>query len=223
MRTTSFSPAASLTSDPEPNQRGHRDARAAVRLDPDYVPGVGRPRKPLSTTTSGPAPATRYRVPAQSRAAIRAPALSLDPRANMSDAAEYLDRPRRPRAERLAEADERRSGAPSQNGRTTRARISLRRTCRATAGLLEEANAPLRRGSRPSTLRIAEFRSGGEASSLQFGDFAKARSYFALDDSSSSWRRTPTQAQLLLREDKPEAAVRFSCWRAARGSRRSPA
>ncbi len=96
-------------------------------------------------------------------------------------------------------------GSSFANGRTTRARTSLWHTCCATRACSRKPRGDCD-AARALDPQNREFRSCGEAFA-QFGDFAKARSYFALDDSSSTWRRNH-EAQLLLREDKSEAAVR---------------
>ena len=74
------------------------------------------------------------------------------------------------------------------------------------AGLLEEAtrHCDAARALDPQNRGL---RSCGEAFA-QLGDFAKARSYFALDDPSSLWRKSH-EAELLLREDKTEAGLRL--------------
>ena len=135
-----FLRSASLTSDPEPNQRGIEMLERAVRLDPEYAPAwaaLGNRYYYVGGSGSG----TAY---AQSRAAIER-ARSLDP--NMSDAAQYaivLET----EGGRLAEADEARAGAPWQTAerRAGAFRAGVRAALRGPA---RGIHAPLRRGPRP--------------------------------------------------------------------------
>jgi len=192
-----FLRSAPLTSDPEPNQQGIALLERAVRLDPDYAPAwaaLGNRYYYVGGSGSGAA----Y---AQARSAIDH-ALALDP--NLSDAAEYsilLE----VEGGRLAEADARAQELLRRRPNDARAQFAQAYVLR-YAGLLEES-ARHCDAARALDPQNREFRSCGEAFA-QLGDFAKARSYFELDDSSSGWRRNH-EAQLLLRENKSEAAARI--------------
>ena len=192
-----FLRSAPLTSDPEPNQRGIEMLERAVRLDPDYAPAwaaLGNRYYYVGGSGSG----TAY---AQSRAAIER-ALSLDP--NLSDAADtsiVLET----EGGRLAEADGRARELLRKRPNDAHAHFAQAYVLR-YAGLLEEAtrHCDAARALDPQNRGL---RSCGEAFA-QLGDFAKARSYFALDDPSSLWRKSH-EAELLLREDKTEAGLRL--------------
>ena len=192
-----FLRSAALTSDPEPNRQGIELLERAVRLDPDYAPAwaaLGNRYYYVGGSGSG----TAY---AQSRAAIER-ALALDP--NMSEATEYsivLET----EGGRLAEADERSRDLLRRRPNDARAHFAQAYVLR-YAGLLEEA-ARHCDAARAADPQNREFRSCAELFE-QLGDFAKARSYIELDDSTSSWRRNH-EASLLLQEKKPEAAVRL--------------
>ena len=192
-----FLRSAPLTSDPEPNQQGIALLERAVRLDPDYAPAwaaLGNRYYYVGGSGSGAAHA-------QARSAIDH-ALALDP--NLSDAAEYsilLE----VEGGRLAEADARTQELLRRRPNDARAQFAQAYVLR-YAGLLEES-ARHCDAARALDPQNREFRSCGEAFA-QLGDFAKARSYFELDDSSSGWRRNH-EAQLLLRENKSEAAARI--------------
>jgi len=192
-----FLRSAALTSDPEPNRQGIELLERAVRLDPDYAPAwaaLGNRYYYVGGSGSG----TAY---AQSRAAIER-ALALDP--NMSEATEYsivLET----EGGRLAEADERARDLLRRRPNDARAHFAQAYVLR-YAGLLEEAGRHCD-AARAADPQNREFRSCGETF-VQLGDFAKARSYFELDDPSSSWRRNH-EAAVLVRENKPESAARL--------------
>jgi TolB-like protein/Flp pilus assembly protein TadD len=192
-----FLRSAPFTSDPEPNQQGIALLERAVRLDPDYAPAwaaLGNRYYYVGGSGTGVA----Y---AQSRAAIDR-ALALDP--NLSEAAEYsivLET----EGGRLAEADARARELLRRRPNDARAHFAQAYVLR-YAGLLEEAGRHCD-AARAADPQNREFRSCGAVFEM-LGDFAKARSYYALDDSSSRWRMSH-EAGLLLREDKPEAAARL--------------
>jgi TolB-like protein/Flp pilus assembly protein TadD len=190
-----FLRSASLSSDPEPNEQAVALLERAVRLDPDFAPAwaaLGNHYYYVGGSGSGVA------YP-QARSAVDH-ALALDP--NLSDAAEYsilLE----VEGGRLAEADGRARELLRRRPNDARAQFAQAYVLR-YAGLLEEAGQHCD-AARALDPQNREFRSCGEAFA-QLGDFAKARSYFGLDDSSSGWRRNH-EAQLLLRENKPEPAA----------------
>jgi TolB-like protein/tetratricopeptide (TPR) repeat protein len=192
-----FLRSAPFTSDPEPNQQGIALLERAVRLDPDYAPAwaaLGNRYYYVGGSGSG----TAY---AQSRAAIDR-ALALDP--NMSDAAQYsivLET----EGGKLAEADERARELLRRRPDDGNAHFAQAYVLR-YAGLLKEA-ARHCDAARAADPQNREFRSCGTAYA-QLGDFAKARSYFALDDPNSHWHRRQ-ESDLLLRENKPEAAAQL--------------
>jgi TolB-like protein/Flp pilus assembly protein TadD len=192
-----FLRSAPFTSDPEPNQQGIALLERAVRLDPDYAPAwaaLGNRYYYVGGSGSG----TAY---AQSRAAIDR-ALALDP--NMSEAAEYsivLET----EGGRLAEADARARELLRRRPDDGHAHFAQAYVLR-YAGLLEEAGRHCD-AARTADPQNREFRSCGTVYE-QLGDFAKARSYFNLDDPNSQWRRR-SEADLLLRENKPEAAAQL--------------
>jgi len=190
-----FLRSAPFTSDPEPNQQAIALLERAVRLDPDYAPAwaaLGNRYYYVGGAGSG----TAY---AQSRAAIDR-ALALDP--NMSEAAEYsivLET----EGGKLAEADERAGELLRRRPDDGNAHFAQAYVLR-YAGLLEEAGRHCD-AARAADPQNREFRSCGTPYA-QLGDFAKARSYFALDDFNSQWRLRQ-ESDLLLRENKPEAAA----------------
>jgi len=192
-----FLRSAPFTSDPEPNQQGIVLLERAVRLDPDYAPAwaaLGNRYYYVGGSGSG----TAY---AQSRAAIDR-ALALDP--NLSEAAEYsivLET----EGGRLAEADDRARELLRRRPNDPRAHFAQAYVLR-YAGLLEEAGRHCD-AARAADPQNREFRSCATPFE-QLGDFAKARAYLALDDTSSQWRRRG-EAELLLRENKPEAAAQL--------------
>jgi len=192
-----FQRSTAFTSDPEPNQRGIEMLERAVRLDPDFAPAwaaLGNRYYYVGGAGSG----TSY---AQSSAAIER-AISLDP--NLSQALEYsivLET----EGGRLPEADARARELLRRRPDDAHAHFAQAYVLR-YAGLLEEA-ARHCDAARQKDPQNREFRSCGEVFT-QLGDAAKARSYIALDDPSSRWRMNH-EAQLLLRENKPDAAARL--------------
>jgi len=190
-----FLRSAPFTTDPEPNAKGIELLERAVRLDPDYAPAwaaLGNRYYYVGGSGSG-------RQYAQARAAIDR-ALSLDP--NMSEAAEYsivLET----EGGRLAEADERARDLLRRRPNDARAHFAQAYVLR-YAGLIEEA-ARHCDAARAADPQNREFRSCSEVFS-QLGDFAKARSYIALDDPSSRWSREQL-AEVLFREKKLDEAA----------------
>ena len=184
-----------LTSDPEPNQRAVELLERAVRLDPDYAPAwaaLGNRYYYVGGSGSG----TAY---AQARAAIDR-ALALDP--NFFEAASasiVLET----EGGRLREADERARDLLRRRPNDAYAHFAQAYVLR-YAGLLEEAAAHCD-AARAADPQSREFRSCGTPFA-QLGEFSKARAYFELDDPSSLWRKA-SEAAILLRENKPEAAA----------------
>jgi len=192
-----FQRSMAFTSDPEPNQRGIDLLERAVRLDPDFAPAwaaLGNRYYYVGGAGSG----TAY---AQASAAIER-AISLDP--NFSQALEYsivLET----EGGRLAEADARARELLRRRPDDAHAHFAQSYVLR-YAGLLEEA-ARHCDAAREKDPRNREFRSCGEVFT-QLGDSAKARSYIALDDPGARWRLNH-EAEILLRENKPDAAARL--------------
>jgi TolB-like protein len=186
-----------LTGDPEPNQRGIEMLERSVRLDPDFAPAwaaLGNRYYSVGGAGSG-------ALYAQSSAAIER-AISLDP--NFSQALDYsivLET----EGGRLAEADARARELLRRRPNDGHAHFAQAYVLR-YAGLIEEAarHCESARAADPSN---RDFRSCGVPFE-QLGDFAKARSFFELEDPSARWRRRH-ESNLLLRENKPEAAARL--------------
>ncbi|HEX4440520.1 MAG TPA: protein kinase, partial [Thermoanaerobaculia bacterium] len=193
-----FLRSAPFTSDPEPNEQGIALLERAVRLDPDYAPAwaaLGNRYYYVGGSGSG-------RQYAQARAAIDR-AIALDP--NLSEAAEYSI-VMETEGGRLAEADQRARDLLRRRPNDSRAHFAQAYVLR-YAGLLEEA-ARHCDAARAADPQNREFRSCSEVFT-QLGEFAKSRSYIALDDPSSRWRHAQ-ESEILIREKKPEESARLN-------------
>ncbi len=192
-----FLRSAPFTSDAEPNQQAIALLERAVRLDPDYAPAWAALGNRYYYV-GGPGSGIAY---AQSQAAVDR-ALTLDP--NLSEAAEYSI-VFETEGGRLAEADARARELLRRRPNDARAHFAQAYVLR-YAGLLEESGRHCET-ARAADSRNRDFRSCGQPFA-QLGDFAKARSYYDLDDPSSRWRKS-NEAALLLLENKREAAARL--------------